>query len=101
MDDLRAQGFDEQQVQQREAELQLEEIQELYIIRSEKKLKQWTMNGTIPFCYLENGMDDKHIWYNFHTRIKYAINDFLNIYLYSYPTDYHQPCQHLRQPHYL
>eukprot|EP00971_Amphidinium_carterae_P027378 539207-Amphidinium_carterae.2 len=37
--------------------------------------------GTIPPTYMENGTDDKHSWYNFHTRFEYAIGDFLNIHL--------------------
>eukprot|EP00971_Amphidinium_carterae_P243485 4835185-Amphidinium_carterae.2 len=56
---------------------------------------------TIPASYLENGTDDRHTWYNFHTRIEYAINDFLNIYLYNYPADYPQPGRQLQQTHYL
>eukprot|EP00971_Amphidinium_carterae_P096961 1919468-Amphidinium_carterae.1 len=35
------------------------------------------------------------------TRLEYAINDFLNIYLYNNPKEYAQAAQHLRQPHYL
>eukprot|EP00971_Amphidinium_carterae_P006731 132699-Amphidinium_carterae.3 len=57
----------------------------------------------MPTCYLnklENGRDDRYTWYNFHTRIEYAINDFLNIYVY-YLTEFPQPGQHLRQPNYL
>eukprot|EP00971_Amphidinium_carterae_P267051 5297006-Amphidinium_carterae.3 len=37
---------------------------------------------------LENGTDDKHSWYIFHTKIEFAIGDFLNIYLYNHPQEY-------------
>eukprot|EP00971_Amphidinium_carterae_P063397 1254694-Amphidinium_carterae.1 len=58
--------------------------------------------GVIHGSYLENGTDEKHAWYNFQTELQYAINDFLNIYLYNYTAKYQQPRQQLtRQSHYL
>eukprot|EP00971_Amphidinium_carterae_P303903 6038807-Amphidinium_carterae.2 len=33
--------------------------------------------------------------------LEYAVNDFLNIYLYNYPPEFPQAGQHLLQPHYL
>eukprot|EP00971_Amphidinium_carterae_P026123 515198-Amphidinium_carterae.1 len=55
-----------------------------------------------PGSFIENGTNDKHAWYNFHTEIQYAINDFINVYLYNYPLDYSQQGQQLmKQDDYL
>eukprot|EP00971_Amphidinium_carterae_P016533 326607-Amphidinium_carterae.3 len=62
----------------------------------------WLQFGKIPGSYWENGTDDRHSWYNFHTEIQYAMNDFINIYLYNYPMEYSQPSLQLTsQPYYL
>eukprot|EP00971_Amphidinium_carterae_P261672 5191276-Amphidinium_carterae.2 len=59
--------------------LQQEKILELYIVLSESTLEQWLQLGRSPSVYMEKGTDDRHTWCNFHTRLEYAINDFLNI----------------------
>eukprot|EP00971_Amphidinium_carterae_P134296 2660656-Amphidinium_carterae.2 len=104
MDYLRQQGFVEEQVQQREAALQHEDILELYIVLSEKTLQQWLLLGTIPGCYLENGTADRHTWYNFHTGLETLSTTSST----STSTTIHQTSlnrddmiQHLRQLHYL
>eukprot|EP00971_Amphidinium_carterae_P258292 5126931-Amphidinium_carterae.3 len=90
LDNLRRQGLDEKQ------------IMELYIVLPEKALQMWLRLETLPGSYLENGTDDRHSWYNFHAELQYAINDFINIYLYNYPLEYSQPgLQLTSQPYYL
>eukprot|EP00971_Amphidinium_carterae_P002848 56004-Amphidinium_carterae.1 len=37
----------------------------------------WLELGAIVGSYLRNGTDEKHAWYNFHTELQYAVNDFL------------------------
>eukprot|EP00971_Amphidinium_carterae_P024232 478280-Amphidinium_carterae.2 len=73
---LREPEFEEEQIQAYEEILKKEKIMEFYI----------------------NGTDDKHAWYNFHTDIEDAINDFINIYMYNYPQ---QGQQLLKHPYYL
>eukprot|EP00971_Amphidinium_carterae_P306965 6100204-Amphidinium_carterae.1 len=73
---LARQGFDEAEMRREEMKLRAEDIQELYIILSEKVLRQWTTTSTIPPNAFENGTDEKHGHYNFHKRIEYAVNDF-------------------------
>eukprot|EP00971_Amphidinium_carterae_P267524 5306751-Amphidinium_carterae.1 len=81
LSNLKQQGFDYRAFKRKETQLRNGEILELDIILPRDTLKQWMTTGTIPPSYMENGTDEKHSWYNFHTRIKFAIGDFLNIYL--------------------
>eukprot|EP00971_Amphidinium_carterae_P183716 3646780-Amphidinium_carterae.1 len=60
-------------MRQREAELQGEEIKELYIILSETILQHWIITGTIPPNYFLNGTKEKHSFYNVQRRMEYAI----------------------------
>eukprot|EP00971_Amphidinium_carterae_P295877 5876211-Amphidinium_carterae.1 len=60
----------------------------------------WLLRGCLPGSFIESGTDEKHVWYNFHTEIQYAINDFINVYLYNYPIDYAQQGQQLRKQDY-
>eukprot|EP00971_Amphidinium_carterae_P338690 6476160-Amphidinium_carterae.1 len=56
---------------------------------------------TIPPNAFENGTDEKHGHYNLHTRIEYAMGDFMNLYLHNHPDDYAQHRDQLQQPFYL
>eukprot|EP00971_Amphidinium_carterae_P148674 2947820-Amphidinium_carterae.1 len=60
MNYLRQQGFGDIEIQTKEADLRLEEIQELYIILAEKTLQQWMKTCTIPASYIDNGTDNRH-----------------------------------------
>eukprot|EP00971_Amphidinium_carterae_P203484 4038138-Amphidinium_carterae.3 len=62
---------------------------ELYIILPEKALDMWLKLGRLPSVYMENGTDEKHAWYSFHRvlEVQYAINNYINIYLYNFPTN--------------
>eukprot|EP00971_Amphidinium_carterae_P336012 6472133-Amphidinium_carterae.2 len=91
---LRQIGFEEDQIQAPEEVLKKEKMMELYIILPEKALDMWLQRGCLPGSFIENGTDDKHAWYNFHTEIEYTINDFINIY-------FPQQGQQVKQPHYL
>eukprot|EP00971_Amphidinium_carterae_P164673 3264733-Amphidinium_carterae.4 len=69
-------------MRRQETEKRAENIRELYIILPECTLQQWMHEytaGTIPPSYVENGIDEKHAWRNFHTRIESAISDLLSI----------------------
>eukprot|EP00971_Amphidinium_carterae_P237702 4719042-Amphidinium_carterae.6 len=88
LDNLRQQGFEEEQVQHQETVLQKEKILELYI-----NLEYYLDDEA--GSYVVNGTDETHSWYNFHTELQYAVNDFLNIYLHNYPAEYPQPGQQL------
>eukprot|EP00971_Amphidinium_carterae_P162500 3221514-Amphidinium_carterae.1 len=101
LENLRQQGWPEEQVRIHETALQQEKILELYIILPEKTLKMWLRLGRLPASYIENGTEEKHSWYNFHTEIQYAINDFINLYLYYNPTDYPQTGRQLMTQDYF
>eukprot|EP00971_Amphidinium_carterae_P002002 39881-Amphidinium_carterae.1 len=60
----------------------------------------WLQFGRLPAAYIENGTKEKHSWYNFHTELQYAVNDFINLYLYNYPTDYPQTRRQLMTQNY-
>eukprot|EP00971_Amphidinium_carterae_P078203 1547271-Amphidinium_carterae.1 len=86
------QASDDAAIRKQEMKVRAVEIHELYIILSAKVLRQWITTGTIPPNSFENGTDEKHGHYNFHivNRIKYAIGDFVNVYLHDYPDEYPQ-----------
>eukprot|EP00971_Amphidinium_carterae_P225892 4480093-Amphidinium_carterae.1 len=37
-----------------------------------------------------NSTDEQHTYYNFHTEVQYAANDYINLCLYNYPDNYNQ-----------
>eukprot|EP00971_Amphidinium_carterae_P275936 5475152-Amphidinium_carterae.3 len=55
---------------------------------SGKVRRQWTTSGTVPTQSFENGTDDRHAHYNFHKRIEFVVNKFVNLYLHNLPSDY-------------
>eukprot|EP00971_Amphidinium_carterae_P231967 4603462-Amphidinium_carterae.3 len=82
--------------------LRKEKILELYIMLPEKALEMWKLRGCLPAQFITNGTDPKHAWYNFHTEIEYAVNDFINVYMYNHPTDFPEQGQQLhKQDYYL
>eukprot|EP00971_Amphidinium_carterae_P015341 302841-Amphidinium_carterae.1 len=87
-DDLRAQNWDEAQVRGLEAQLQGQHIMELYIVLPEHALRMWITCGKIPTSYMQNYTDPRHTYYNFHREVHFAITDYMNIYMYSMPTDF-------------
>eukprot|EP00971_Amphidinium_carterae_P008256 163058-Amphidinium_carterae.2 len=46
--------------------------------------------GKLPASYMENSTDERHTYYNFHSEVQYAINDYINLNLYNYPDNYNQ-----------
>eukprot|EP00971_Amphidinium_carterae_P044775 880817-Amphidinium_carterae.1 len=62
----------------------------LYIVLPGKATDMWLLHGKLPSSYMENATDNRHGCYNFHTEVQYAINDYVNLYLYNYPEDYSQ-----------
>eukprot|EP00971_Amphidinium_carterae_P042237 829787-Amphidinium_carterae.3 len=50
----------------------------------------WTKRGKLPASYMDNATDNRHGYYNFHTEVQYAINDYINLCIYNYPEDYSQ-----------
>eukprot|EP00971_Amphidinium_carterae_P216559 4298936-Amphidinium_carterae.1 len=49
-----------------------------------------TVNDKYTTSTFDNGRDERHFHYNFHRRIEYAINDFINVYLHNIPIEYPQ-----------
>eukprot|EP00971_Amphidinium_carterae_P244832 4861108-Amphidinium_carterae.3 len=93
LNNLRHQGWEEPQIQMHEEALRKEKIMELYIILPEIALDMWIQHGCLPGSFIE--LDRRE------TRL-YAINDFINLYLYNYPMDYpQQGLQLTRQNYYL
>eukprot|EP00971_Amphidinium_carterae_P347983 6490255-Amphidinium_carterae.6 len=76
---LRKFGMADDQIQAHREILRSEKILELYML-PEKTLDMWQLQGCLPAAFISNGTDPKHVWYNFHTEIEYAINDFINVY---------------------
>eukprot|EP00971_Amphidinium_carterae_P342715 6482119-Amphidinium_carterae.2 len=74
-------GWEEAQVQQHEQALRTTKILELYTIIPQRAIDAWTFLGTIPASYMENPTDNRHGYYNFHTEMQYAINDFIHWYV--------------------
>eukprot|EP00971_Amphidinium_carterae_P002054 40683-Amphidinium_carterae.1 len=87
-DDLRAQHYPEEQVRERETILQLQQLLELYGVLPARALEMWITCGKIPSSYLQETNDGRHKYYNFHREVHYAITDFINLYLYNFPTEY-------------
>eukprot|EP00971_Amphidinium_carterae_P108288 2144258-Amphidinium_carterae.5 len=83
---LTRQGASDDEVQIHEAALRSKQLIELYIMLREETLQQWPREGTIPPSYIDDGSIPKHSYYNFHDTIEYAVNDFLNIYVYNHTT---------------
>eukprot|EP00971_Amphidinium_carterae_P215799 4283572-Amphidinium_carterae.2 len=50
----------------------------------------WVKLGRVPPSYMDKATDTRHGYYNFHMEAQYAINDFINLYLYNYAEDYSQ-----------
>eukprot|EP00971_Amphidinium_carterae_P124328 2463009-Amphidinium_carterae.1 len=85
-DDLRAQDWEEEQVRAMETKLQGEQLYELYTVLPEKALNMWISCGRMPMSYMKQSTDNRHKCYNFHTKVHYAITDYINVYLYNIPT---------------
>eukprot|EP00971_Amphidinium_carterae_P001348 26783-Amphidinium_carterae.1 len=83
-------GWEEAQVQLHEQALRTTKILALYTILPQRAMDAWTLLGTVPASYMENPTDNRHGYYNFHTEVQYAINDFNNLYVYNFPEDYNQ-----------
>eukprot|EP00971_Amphidinium_carterae_P044776 880818-Amphidinium_carterae.1 len=90
LDNLRHQGWEEAQVRQHEQVLQNTKLLELYIVLPGKAIDMWQLHGKFPSSSMENATDNRHGYYNVHTEVQYAINDYMNLYLYNYPEDYSQ-----------
>eukprot|EP00971_Amphidinium_carterae_P325953 6456528-Amphidinium_carterae.1 len=99
------------QQKQPEAMIHLEEralredgLQILYIVLTNKSLRQWTTDGTMPPQAYYNGADDRRGNYNIHKRVERAIKDFINVYLNNSPENYPQhffpymQCRRVGQP---
>eukprot|EP00971_Amphidinium_carterae_P088680 1754693-Amphidinium_carterae.1 len=62
----------------------------------------WITCGKLPMSYMLHPTDDRHKYYNFHTEVHYAINDYVNVYLYNIPTEFPQTAADFNdQDHYL
>eukprot|EP00971_Amphidinium_carterae_P244380 4852514-Amphidinium_carterae.2 len=102
LDNLRQQGWEEDQIRQHEHVLQNTKLLELYIVLPEKTIDMWLQLGKLPASYMDNATDNRHKYYNFHTEVQYAINDYMNVYLYNYPENFSQPSiQFTRQNYYF
>eukprot|EP00971_Amphidinium_carterae_P349456 6491025-Amphidinium_carterae.2 len=87
-DDLREREWPEEQVRERELDLQGQQLLELYAVLPQKALDMWITCGRIPASYLQDPTDPRHRFYNFHKEVHYAITDYINLYLYNMPTDF-------------
>eukprot|EP00971_Amphidinium_carterae_P230261 4569755-Amphidinium_carterae.1 len=87
---LRDAGWDEAQEVQHEQVLLDTKLLELYIVLLQRALDMWLKLGRVPASYMDNATDTRHGYYNFHMEVQYAINNFINLYLYNFPEDYNQ-----------
>eukprot|EP00971_Amphidinium_carterae_P266483 5286266-Amphidinium_carterae.2 len=92
-DDLREQNWSEEQVRERELDLQGQQLLEHYAILPQKALDMWIMCGRVPASYLQDPTDPLHRFYNFHKEVHYAITDYINLYSYNMPNDFPRTAQ--------
>eukprot|EP00971_Amphidinium_carterae_P023633 466185-Amphidinium_carterae.1 len=83
LDGLRHKGWDEDQVLQHERVLQETKLLELYIVLPQRALEMWMTCGKVPASFMDNATDNRHGYYTFHTEVRYAISDYINLYIYN------------------
>eukprot|EP00971_Amphidinium_carterae_P241690 4798791-Amphidinium_carterae.3 len=87
---FRDKGWEEAQVLQHEQVLRETKLLELYIVLRQQALDMWLKLGRVPASYMDNATDTRHGYDTFHMEVQYAINDFINLYLYNFPEEYNQ-----------